>query len=94
MTKKYKAGDILATKDGQKYSNAIVISDDGDETVVLTDFGNTLTKETWEIAMHWEISKNYLDAHDMDYPLPTIDERAQEQIDLLTEFLKGGPHGG
>jgi hypothetical protein len=80
-------GTVLCTKDSHRYTNAVVIKSDYETTTVLTDFGNQLEFVTEVLFEHYEVSQNWRQAKQINYPLPTIEERIQEQIELLYKAL-------
>ena len=83
-----EVGTVLCTKNPQRYTNAIVIKSDYETTTVLTDFGNKLEFVPEIIWEHYEVSKNWRQAKQINFPLPSIEERIQTQIELLQEVLK------
>jgi hypothetical protein len=82
-----EVGTMLCTKNSQRYTNAIVIKSDYETATVLTDFGNKLEFVPEIIWEHYEVSKNWRQAKQINHPLPSIEERIQEQIALLQAAL-------
>lgn len=81
-------GAYLSTLDGRIRSNAIVTDVDGDSVEILTDFGNILNHKKSEVLSFYEVSPSWLEANYCGYPLPSISERVEEQIELLKGFLE------
>ena len=85
---KYTAGTILCTKDGQAYTNAIIIGESKEANfIVLTDFGNVRIIPVNDISDYYEVSKNQIEYDGYGYPFPSIEERIKEQIGLLNDAL-------
>lgn len=85
---KFDVGDVICTLNPQNKTNAIIINKtNNDYFVLLTDFGNIIHIPFNEIHNYYEPSKNYLDAVELGYPLPTISKRIKDQINLLTAAL-------
>jgi hypothetical protein len=80
----FAVGVVVCTLHPQDRTNAIIINETtrGDY-VLLTDFGNIIHIPFERMTDYYEISKNYQDAVSIGYPLPTIAERIQHQINLL-----------
>lgn len=78
---------VLATKDGQHRSNAVVLSTMGNSTVkILTDFGNVIEIATVsDVTRMYEVSKNWIQAKNIGYPLDSLEEIIDRQIRLLTK---------
>lgn len=74
------SGMYLATKDGNTYTNGVVIEVDGNEVVVLSDFGNFINLTLEQLNEHYTPSKGWLMSKKWNYPLPTTVERISEQI--------------
>lgn len=84
----FSIGVVVCTLNPQQNTNAIIINKtNNDYYVLLTDMGNIIHIPTNEIHNRYEVSKNYVAAVEIGYPLPTISERIQHQIDLLTNAL-------
>ena len=80
----FEEGTILSTKDGQRFTNAVIVGEvDEDSVIVLSDFGNIMKFRKDELFNYYTISDNYVDAMLIDYPLPSVTERIKEQIELL-----------
>lgn len=60
----------------------------GDSYLILTDWGNLLTYSEDRLNAEYTVSAKYLQAKEIGYPLPTIQERVQEQIKMLTSSLE------
>jgi len=90
---KFEKGTILATLNGDQRTNAIVVSVDNNQIKILTDFGNLLTYTSASLLeKEYKISTNFLLALEIDYPLLSIEDRIDQQIELLTlakEILHG-----
>ena len=54
---------------------------------ILTDFGNIIERDIFDVHHYYDISLNYLEAIDIGYPLLSIKERIQQQIELLQKAL-------
>lgn len=80
-------GTILSTLDGQAYTNAIVIGSGPKTTVVLSDFGNEIELPTDQVFDRYAVSKNFIEAKAIGYPVPTVEERIKQQIALLQAAL-------
>ena len=80
-------GAILTTMDGTFRTNAIIAKfNEGLDIVVLTDFGNIIHFVTsHDLLSTFDISEKWIECKQIGYPLPSVVERIQEQIDLLTE---------
>lgn len=80
----YKAGIPLFTKNGEWYTNAFIVNETKEGFFeILTDFGNLITLNKEETKARYSIPQWYFDSLAFGYPLPTIKERIQQQIDLL-----------
>ncbi len=93
MTSVLSTGTVLAPKNGQYCSNAVVFQHLPKECsyLILTDFGNLITVSYVDLEIRYEISRNYKEAKAIQHPLPTVRERIQEQIDLLMQALNRCP---
>lgn len=81
-------GTVMVAKNPQQFTNAIVIDETNNGMfVLLTDFGNQIHISTENISDYFEVSKGYLEALEIGYPLPTIEERIKHQIQLLRKAL-------
>lgn len=81
-------GTVLASKDGHTRSNGIVVATEY-PILVLTDFGNIIEfTNTYQLARVYEVSDKWIEAKLIDYPLPSIEERIDEQIVLLQAAKK------
>ena len=88
---KLKQGTPLVTKDGNKYSNAVVykVFDNGERQRyhILTDFGNRMMFQSAEdVLSYWDISESY-----KEYCLVSdefdIDEKVLDSAFCLRERL-------
>ena len=80
---KFDEGTILSTLDGQLFTNAIIVGVDGEFVVILSDFGNILKFKKDNLFDYYAISNNYAEDKLLEYPLPSVAERIEEQIQLL-----------
>lgn len=81
-------GMILCTNDSQRYTNAIVVETNKDETLILSDFGNLMSLKTDEVGEYYSVSENWKDAVLWGYALPSILERIYEQMENLADGSK------
>lgn len=103
MNIKLKAGIPLVTKDGNRYSNAVVFSvkEDGDRTVVtiLSDFGNKMVfPYEQDIFEYWDISEAYKEycllSKEFDIEDKILDtafclrERLERQLELINKAIE------
>jgi len=82
-----ETGTILTTMDGSYRTNAIISNfNDGVGIEVLTDFGNLIHFDTsHDLLGIFNICEKWIECKNIGYPLPSVVERIQEQIDLLNE---------
>jgi hypothetical protein len=80
-------GTVLITLDGQAYTNAIVLNSTFKTTILLSDFGNEIELATDSIFDRYAVSKNFIEAKSIGYPIPTVEERIKQQISLLQHAL-------
>lgn len=88
-----EVGMIICTRMGQKHTNGIIIeinkTTNGKEFyTVLTDWGNVIHKTLAQLDMEFQPSANWFEAKSIGYPLPSVTERIQEQIEKLQETLE------
>ena len=81
-------GTVLCSVDSQRYTNAIVVKSDLDMTTVLSDFGNEMQFKTEMLFEHYTISNAYIQALAIGYPVDSITDRIQKQIELLEAALE------
>ena len=80
-----KEGMYLATLDGQKRTNAVVVKIVSEVVTILTDFGNILEMSEYDVFESYDVSKSWIEANHYDYHFPSLKERIDEQIIKLQE---------
>lgn len=85
---KLTRGMVVATKNGQRRTNAIILKVELPAVHLITDFGNRIQLTEDEFHQSYEVSTNWLNAVDMGYPLDSVRERLTRQIVLLSAALE------
>ena len=84
----FEEGDILTTKNSERYTNAILVRTTGDSYIVLSDWGNLMTFTLDSLNEAFYVSDSFKEYKMYGYPYGTVQERLQEQIDKLKESQK------
>lgn len=79
------AGTPLATNNSGERTNAIVLYTDDLCAVILSDFGNVMRVTKSMVFDEYYIPKWFWDKLATDYPVPTVKQRIDIQIDLLNK---------
>lgn len=88
MVKGYlKEGMYLSTLDGTQFTNAIVVKIESGLVTILTDFGNVIYKTEEEVFELYKVSPSWIEANHWDVPLPSLEQRIDEQI-LKLQYAK------
>lgn len=81
MIKDYlKEGMYLSTLDGTQFTNAIVVKIEFGLVTIMTDFGNIIYKTEEEVFEMYKVSPSWIEANHWDMPLPSLQERIEQQI--------------
>ena len=85
---KLARGMVVATKNGQRRTNAIILRVELPTVYLVTDFGNRIQLPLNEFHQSYEVSTNWLNAVAMGYPMDSVRERLTRQIVLLSAALE------
>lgn len=77
----------LSTLDGTQFTNAIVVKINFGFVTILTDFGNIIYKTEEEVFESYKVSPSWIEANHWDMPLPSLQERIEQQI-LNLQYAK------
>lgn len=85
----YEPNMVLCTLDGQRCSNAVVVSVNETTVTVMSDFGNVMRLSIEEVKRYYEPSEKCLEHLHFGGEYPSVKERITQQIELLSSVLAG-----